>query len=558
MSAAAPDTTIDQRSTTAGPAGERPKVLVKEKIGDSGVALLREHFDVEVGIDWDDAELAERIGDYDGIVIRSATKLTAELIGHAGRMRVIARAGVGVDNVDVEAATKRGIVVANAPESNVVTAAEHTMALLLALARNIPQAYVSLRSGKWERSKFSGVELYEKTLGILGFGRIGQLVAHRARGFGMRVLAFDPFVSAERYRELAVEKADSPDDVYAQADFISVHLPKTPDTEGFLDAQAFAKMRDGVRVLNVARGGLIDEAALKDALDSGKVAGAALDVFASEPMTEHPLFAYANVVVTPHLGASTAEATDRAGYQSAEQVVAALTGRVVSTAVNIPAIASEDMEMLGPFLPLATHLGRLAMGLAEGSSVERIEAAFLGRIADFDTRLLGLAVIVGALQGRTEEQVNLVNAPTMAHQRGIVFEEKAISEAQDFNELIRVTVVAGSQRVAVAGTGIGPNRVPHLVEVQGRRLTIELEQYVTVFRYEDLPGMIGRVGTIFGAHGINISSAAVGHTPDGRGKGEDKRLAAMVVTTDAPVANEVLEEIVASDGFENGWSVDLG
>jgi D-3-phosphoglycerate dehydrogenase / 2-oxoglutarate reductase len=536
---------------------ERMKVLVKEKIGDSGVELLREHFDVDLGVDWSDEQFLERIADYDGIVIRSATKMTADLIEKATRLKAIGRAGVGVDNVDVPTATKRGIVVANAPESNVVTAAEHTMALLLALARNVPQAYASLIAGRWERSKFSGVELYEKTLGILGFGRIGQLVAQRARGFGMRVVAFDPFVSAERYRDLGVEKAESPEDIYAQADFITIHLPKTPETEGFLNAEAFTKMRDGARVLNVARGGLIDEAALKDALDSGKLAGAALDVFPSEPMTEHPLFGYTNVVVTPHLGASTAEATDRAGYQSAEQVVAALTGGVVSTAVNIPAIGAEDMETLGPFLPLATQLGRLAMKLAEGSSVERIEAAFMGRIADFDTRLLGLAVIVGALEGRTEEQVNLVNAPTMAQQRGIVFEEKAVSEAQDFNELIRVTVIAGPERVAVAGTGIGPNQVPHLVEVQGRRLTIELEPHVTVFRYQDLPGMIGRVGTIFGAHGINISSAAVGHTPDGA-DGEERRLAAMVVTTDAAVPDEVVDEIVASDGFVNGWSVDLG
>ncbi|MGO9248321.1 MAG: phosphoglycerate dehydrogenase [Solirubrobacteraceae bacterium] len=558
MSPATPDTTTTTDPAKASTAaGERPKVLVKEKIGDSGIELLREHFDVDLGVDWSDEELAEKIGEYDGIVIRSATKMTAELIDRATNLRAIGRAGVGVDNVDVPAATKRGIVVANAPESNVVTAAEHTMALLLALARNIPQANQSLREGKWDRSKYSGVELYEKTLGVLGFGRIGQLVAQRARGFQMRVLAFDPFVSAERYRDLGIEKADSPDDVYAQADFITIHLPKTPETEGFIDAAAMAKMRDGVRILNVARGGLIDEAALKDALDSGKVGGAALDVFPSEPMTDNPLFGYPSVVATPHLGASTAEATDRAGYQSAEQVVAALTGGVVSTAVNIPAIGAEDMDMLGPFLPLATQLGKLAMALAEGSSVERIEAAFMGRIADFDTRLLGLAVIVGALQGRTEEQVNLVNAPTMASQRGIVFEEKAVSEAQDFNELIRVTVLAGDQRVAVAGTGIGPNRVPHLVEVQGRRLTIELEPYVTVFRYQDLPGMIGRVGTIFGKHGINISSAAVGHTPDGRGEGEDGRLAAMVVTTDAPVSDEVVDEIVASDGFVNGWSVDL-
>ena len=540
-------------SAAGAAANGRLKVLVKEKIGDSGVALLREHFDVELGTEWSEEELAERIGDYHAILIRSATTMSAELIERAAKLRVIGRAGVGVDNVDVDAATRRGIVVANAPQSNVVTAAEHTMALLLALARNIPQAHMSLTSGKWERSKFSGVELYEKTLGILGFGRIGQLVAHRARGFGMHVLAFDPFVSAERYRELGVEMAASAEEVYARADFITVHLPKTPETEGWLDARAFASMRDGVRILNVARGGLIDDAALKQALDSGKVAGAALDVFPAEPITDYPLFAgYANVVVTPHLGASTAEATDRAGYQSAEQVIAALSGGVVSTAVNIPSIEAEDMEVLGPFLPLATQLGRLAMALAEGSSVERIEAAFLGRIADFDTRLLALAVIQGALQGRTEEQVNLVNAPAMAEERGIVVEEKAVSEAQDFHELIRVSVLAGGERVAVAGTGIGPGRVPHLVEVQGRQLTIELERFVTVFRYADLPGMIGRVGTIFGAHGINISSAAVGHTPDGAS--EAQRLAAMVVTTDVHVPREVVDEIVALDGFVGGWS----
>ncbi|MFZ1154893.1 MAG: phosphoglycerate dehydrogenase [Solirubrobacteraceae bacterium] len=542
---------------------ERLKVLVKEKVGDSGVKLLEEHFDVDLGIDWSDEELTQRIGAYHGILIRSATKMTAELIAHATNLRVIGRAGVGVDNVDVEAATNRGIVVANAPQSNVVTAAEHTMAMLLALARNIPQAHASLTSGKWERSKFSGVELYEKTLGIIGFGRIGQLVAQRAKGFGMRVLAFDPFVSAERYRELGVEKAQSSDEVCEEADFITIHLPKTPETEGWMNAEQFAKMRDGVRILNVARGGLIDDAALKDALDSGKVGGAALDVFPSEPITEYPLFdGYPNVVVTPHLGASTAEATDRAGFQSAEQVVAALTGGVVSTAVNIPSVGAEDMEVLGPFLPLARRLGRLAMTLAEGSSVERIEAAFMGRIADFDTRLLTLAVIGGALEGRTEEQVNLVNAPSMAQQRGIVVEEKSVSEAQDFNELIRVTVVAGGEKVAVAGTGIGPNRVPHLVEVQGRRLTIELTPFVTVFRYADLPGMIGRVGTIFGGHGINISSAAIGHSPDPPSGGQEgleegKGLAAMVVTTDVQTPPEVVEEIVASEGFVAGWAVVL-
>jgi D-3-phosphoglycerate dehydrogenase len=538
--------------------GQRARVLVKEKIGESGVALLREHFDVDLGIDWDDATLAERIGEYEGILIRSATKLNADLIARANRLRVIGRAGVGVDNVDVEAATKRGIVVANAPQSNVVTAAEHTLALLLALARNVPQAHLSLTSGKWERSKFSGVELYEKTLGIIGFGRIGQLVAQRAKGFGMRVVAFDPFISAERFRELGVEKAERSDDVYAIADFITIHLPKTDQTRGFLDADAFAKMRDGVLVLNVARGELIDDAALKNALDSGKVGGAALDVFPSEPITDYPLFdGYPNVIVTPHLGASTAEATDRAGFQSAEQVVAALTGGVVSTAVNIPAVDAEDMAALRPLLPLATQLVRLAMGLAEGSSVERIEAAFMGRIADWDTRLLGIAVICGALEGHTEEEVNFVNAPAIAEERGIVVEEKTVSEAQDFNELIRVTVAAGGSRVAVAGTGIGEAQVPHLVEAFGQRFTVELERYVTVFRYRDVPGMIGRVGTIFGGHGVNISSAAVGRQPDGDSSGGDGGLAVMVVTTDAAVPREVIEEIVASDGFVDGRTVAL-
>jgi D-3-phosphoglycerate dehydrogenase len=563
---------------TGGPAetdNGRLKVLVREQIGDSGVALLREHFDVDLGLDWSEEELAERIGAYHGILIRSATKMTAELIERATNMRAIGRAGVGVDNVDVEAATKRGIVVANAPQSNVVTAAEHTLALLLALARNVPRAHASLTAGRWERSKLSGVELYEKTLGVVGFGRIGQLVATRARAFGMRVLAYDPFVSAERYRELGVEKAESSEAVYAQADFLTIHLPKTPETQNWLDATAFAQMRDGVRVINVARGGLIDEAALKEALDSGKVGGAALDVFPSEPVTEHPLFGYPNVVVTPHLGASTAEATDRAGYQSAEQVLAALTGGVVSTAVNIPAIPAEDQAALGPFLPLARQLGRLAMELAEGSSVERIETAFLGDLAAHGAslRLLTLAVIAGALAGRTEEQVNLVNAPTMAEERGIRFKETSSSDAQDFNDLIRVTVVAGANRVQVAGTGMGPQRTPHLVEVHGQRLTVELAPNVTVFRYEDVPGMIGRVGTIFGAHGVNISSAAVGHTPNGGDHGRagagragtsgtsstgDAGLAAMVVTTDAPVPREVVQEIVDSHGFVDGRAVVLG
>jgi D-3-phosphoglycerate dehydrogenase len=534
------------------------KVLVKEKIADSGVDMLRERFAVDVGVDWSDEELAERIGGYHGILIRSATKLTADLIGRADNLRVIGRAGIGVDNVDVEAATKRGIIVANAPQSNIVAAAEHTVALMLALARNIPQAHASLTAGRWERSKFGGVEVYEKTLGILGFGRIGQLVAARAQAFGMRVLAFDPFVSAERFRELGVEKAESSTDVYRESDFITIHLPKTPDTRGWLDAEAFAHMKDGVRVINCARGELLVDEALKDALDSGKVAGAALDVFPSEPITDYPLFdGYGNVVVTPHLGASTTEAQDRAGVQTAEQVVAALTGGVVSTAVNIPAVSAEDMEVLGPYLPLAQRLGRLAMALAEGSSVERVECEYLGHLAGRDTRLLTLATLNGVLAGHTEEEVNLVNAPSLAEERGIEVAETKELVARDFTDLVRITVVSGGERARVVGTTLGQRHRPHLLEAWGQRFNLQLDDaHFALFRYSDLPGMVGRVGTAFGEHGINISQAAVGRQPPGE-DGHRDNVAVMAVTADAAVPERLVDEIAASDGFIAGRAVSL-
>ncbi|HET9719343.1 MAG TPA: phosphoglycerate dehydrogenase [Solirubrobacteraceae bacterium] len=539
-----------------GVQGVRARVLVAEKIGQSGIDLLREHFEVELGFDWDRQQLAQRLGGFDGILIRSATKLDADLLDAATNLRAVGRAGVGVDNVDVPAATKRGIVVANAPQSNVITAAEHTMALLLALARNVPQAHASLTSGKWERSKFSGVELFEKTLGILGFGRIGQLVAQRARAFGMRVVAYDPYVGAERYRELGVHKAESSDEVYGAADFLTLHLPKTPDTEGWLDASALAKCRDGVRVLNVARGPLVVDEDLRAALDSGKVAGAALDVFRSEPITEHPLFGYPNVIVTPHLGASTAEATDRAGYQAAEQVVAALTGGVVTSAVNVPAVSAEDMEAVGPFMSLCRSLGRIALALAEGSSIDTLQIEFLGRIAEHDTRLLTIHVLLGALTGHTEEDVNEVNAPAIADERGIDVREIKQTGVRDYADLIRVSVLGGEGSVRVAGTLIGRRFRPHLLEAWGQRFDVQLEEHLTLFRYQDVPGMIGRVGTIFGRHGVNIVSAAVGRQPE-EAEPEGERLAAMTITTDRPVPRSLVEEIASGEGFVAGRTVSL-
>ncbi len=528
------------------------RVLVAEKIGEPGVQLLRDAgFEVELGTGWEDAELERRIGEFDGILIRSATKLNADLLAKATNLKAVGRAGVGVDNVDVDAATQRGVVVANAPQSNVITAAEHTMAMLLALARNVAQAHGSLTGGSWDRSKFSGVELNDKVLGVLGFGRIGQLVAQRALGFGMRVVAFDAYVAEERFRELGVERAASSDELYESADFITIHLPNTPETSDWLDAGAFSKMKDGVRVINVARGPLLVDQALQDALDSGKVAGAALDVFREEPVTDHPLFRYPNVVVTPHLGASTAEATDRAGYQAAEQVVAALTGGVVTSAVNVPAVAPEDFEALGPFLPLSLALGRIGVALAEGTSVDAIEVEYRGRIAERDTRLLTVQVLKGALSGHTEEEVNDVNATSVAEQRGITVSHTSTANARDFTDLVRVNVVSGGKSTSVVGTTLGQRHRPHLLEAWGSRFNVQLEQHLAVFRYRDLPGMLGRVGTALGDAGINIVSAAVGRRPD------DGDEAAMVVTADAPIPQDVVERIGSAEGFVAGRAISL-
>jgi len=527
-------------------------VLVAEEIADAGVALLREWFVVDLGVGWSVEELAERIGAYDGILIRSATRLDAGLIGRAGRLRVIGRAGIGVDNVDVEAATRRGIIVANAPQSNVVAAAEHTLALMLALARNVPQAHASLVAGRWERSRFGGVEVYEKTLGVLGFGRIGQLVAARARAFGMRVVAFDPFVSGERFRESGVERAESPGELYGQADFVSLHLPGSAETRGFLDAAAFGAMRDGVRVINCARGELVDDGALKDALDSGRVAGAALDVFPAEPITDYPLFdGYPNVVVTPHLGAATMEAQDRAGVQTAEQVVAALTGGVVSTAVNIPAIAPEDMDILGPFIPLMGRLARLAMALAEGSSVDRVELEYFGRIAERDTRLLTLAALQGVLAGHCEEEVNLVNAAGLADERGIGVSERSESVARDFTDLVRIAIVHRDERYRVAGTTLGRHDRPHLLEAWGQRFNLQLDEgaHLTLFRYPNRPGMLGRVGTLLGRHGVNISTATQGV------ESSDDDLNVVIVVTDTDIPEPVMRELLAEPGIIDGRSL---
>jgi D-3-phosphoglycerate dehydrogenase len=522
----------------------KPRVLVREPIADAGVKLLRDRFDVDVEPNGD---LADTIGAYDAIVIRSATKLTADVLARAERLKVIGRAGVGVDNVDVEAATRRGIVVANAPESTVISAAEHTIGLLVSLARNIPQAHAALKQGRWERSRWGGVELAGKTLGVLGFGRIGQQVARRAGGLGMRIVAYDPFVSKERYRELGVERAESMNEVLGQADFVTLHLPLGPDTRGAIGRDAIARMRDGVRIVNAARGELVDEDALVEALRSGKVAAAALDVFSEEPYSG-PLLELDNVIVTPHLAASTEEAQDRAGVIVAEQVAAALEGGVVTNAVNIPSIRPEDLDVLGPFVPLAAQLGRLAMELAQGSA-GRIELSYYGALAQYDTRLLTVAALNGAFQGRADVPVNYVNAPLVAAERGIDVHEERRRSSRDYTNLVRVRVRDNGNESTVAGTTIGRDNRLWLVSALGFELDIELAPLMVFFRYDDIPGVIGRVGTLFGQAGVNIANMAVSRTRKG-GK------ALMALSIDAPAPDDLVAR-VREEGFDDARFISM-
>jgi len=500
------------------------------------VELLRAKFDVDLDAD---SPLEEIIGGYEGIVIRSATKLTADLIERADRLRVIGRAGVGVDNVDVDAATRRGIVVANAPESNVVSAAEHTVGLLLALARNIPQAHAALTEGRWERSKWGGVELADKVLGVLGFGRIGRQVARRALALQMKVVAYDPFVAADRFRELGVDSA-SFDDVLERADFLTLHLPLTDDTRGAIGAKAIERMKDGVRIVNAARGELVDVDALIAGLESGKVAGAAVDVFPQEPY-DGPLLTAPNVVVTPHLAASTEEAQDRAGVIVAEQVAAALDGGLVTNAVNIPTVGAEDLEVLGPYVPLAAKLGRLAMEIA-GGDVRKLEIEVFGELAEHDTRLLTVAALNGAFQGHTDQPVNYVNAPVVAADRGIDVVEERRRSSRDYTNLVAVS----ADDVRVAGTTIGKDARHFLVRALGFELEMELAPRMAFLLYDDIPGVIGRVGTLFGAANVNIANMTVS-----RNRAGGKALMALSIDSRAP--EELQEQL--REGMDEAYLI---
>jgi D-3-phosphoglycerate dehydrogenase len=523
----------------------RARVLVKENIAEAGVELLRERFDVDVDFEGD---VATQIGSYDALIVRSATKVTADVIDRGERLRVIGRAGVGVDNVDVDAATRRGILVVNAPQSTIISAAEHTIGLLLCLARSIPQAHAALKEGRWERSRFGGIELAEKTLGIVGFGRIGQQVARRARALAMRVVALDPYVAPERMRELGVEHCATLEAVLEQADFVSLHTALTQESRHLIGHEALAKAKDGLRLVNAARGELIDDDALIAAIRSGKVAGAALDTFAEEPYSG-PLLELDEIIVTPHLGASTQEAQDRAGVIVAEQVAAALEGRVATNAVNVPAIAPEEAELLGPYLPLAAKLGRLAFELA-GGSVERLEFAHYGELAEHDTRLLTLAALNGALQGRFEDPVNVVNAPHVARECGIEVREESSRASRDFTNLVEVRAFAAGKLVVVAGTTMGADHRPRLVHALGYEVETELEPLMVFIVNEDQPGRIGRVGTLLGEAGVNIATMAVSRNRAGSN-------ALMVLTIDTPLPDELADRLRNEPGFVDVQAISL-
>ena len=513
------------------------RVLVTEKIAEAGLDRLRGlGHDVDVVLGPSPEDLLDVVRGADALIIRSATTVTAEVLRAGEDLKVVGRAGVGLDNVDVDTATKRGVMVVNAPQSNVLSAAEHTVALLLALARNIPQAHAALVQGRWERSRWEGIELSDKVLGVVGLGRIGKLVAQRASAFGMRLVAYDPYLSPDRARQLNVELMEL-DELVAVADFLTLHVAKTPETIGLVGEELLARAKPGLRVINVARGGIVDEAALAAAIRSGHVGGAAIDVFAAEPTTESPLFGLDSVVVTPHLGASTAEAQDKAGDTIAEQVALALAGEFVPFAVNVS--AGEASETVRPFLGLAERLGELFSGLCEGVTPV-LEVEYQGKLAEADTRILTLSVLKGLFGGSTEEPVSYVNAPQIAEERGVEVRETSLSAAQDFVNLI---TLRGAGH-AIAGTLGGVDGKPRIVNVDGHTVEIPPADHMLVVRNDDRPGMIGLVGQTLGEAGVNIADMHLGRSADGSA-------AMMVLATGAAVPGDVVERLKAAAGIDS-------
>ncbi len=513
-----------------------PKVLIADKMDAVAAQIFKDNkIDVDVKPGLSPEELSAIIGEYDGLAVRSATKVKADAIGVAGpRLKIIGRAGIGVDTIDVPAATNAGIVVMNTPFGNSITTAEHAIAMMFALARQIPQANESTHAGKWEKSKFMGVELYGKTLGVIGCGNIGSIVASRALGLQMRVIAFDPFLTDDRARDLGVEKVDL-DALLARADFITLHTPLTDQTRNILDAAALAKTKKGVRIINCARGGLIVEADLKAALDSGHVAGAALDVFEEEPATANPLFGHANVICTPHLGASTTEAQVNVAIQVAEQMSDFLLNGAVSNAVNMPSISAEDAPRLKPYMKLAEQMGALVGQIADGA-ITKIAIEFMGDAASLNTKPLS-ALILAAVLRATLDGVNMVNAPQVAKSRGIAVSDTHSTDCPDFHTALRLTVTTEKGDHAVTGT-LFAGKEPRIMDIENVPVEAALSGRVLFIRNDDTPGLIGAVGTMLGNAKVNIADFRLGRVPGGNS-------AVALVSIDNDVSDELFAALSA-------------
>ncbi|WP_068926551.1 phosphoglycerate dehydrogenase [Planobispora rosea] len=525
----------------------KPVVLVAEELSEAGLAVLGADFEVRHTDGADRAQFLPALAEVDALIVRSATQVDAEAIAHAPKLRVVARAGVGLDNVDVEAATKAGVMVVNAPTSNITSAAEHTVALILASARNVAQAHAALKGGEWKRSKYTGVELDEKVVAILGLGKIGQLVAQRLQPFGVELIAYDPYLQPARAAQMGVRLV-SLEEALREADFITVHLPKSKETIGLIGERELQIVKPSVRLINVARGGIIDENALYSAIKEGRVAGAGIDVFPKEPVTDSPLFELDQVVVTPHLGASTHEAQEKAGTQVARSVKLALAGEFVPDAVNVQGGAvAEDVK---PGLPLAEKLGRVFTALA-GEVATKLDVEVRGEIAAEDVRVLELAALKGVFTDVVEDSVTYVNAPLLAKDRGVTVELVTSSESPDWRNVVTVRgVLADGRTVSVSGTLSGPRQITKIVEVNGYEMEIEPTDHLSFFAYSDRPGVVGVVGRILGDHGINIASMQVSRDVKG-GK------ALIALTVDSAIPAEVVEQIVNEIGAESGRSVDL-
>jgi D-3-phosphoglycerate dehydrogenase / 2-oxoglutarate reductase len=515
----------------------KPKVLISDALSPAAVQIFRDRgveVDFQPNLGKDKDKLAEIIGDYDGLAIRSATKATAKIIERAKKLKVIGRAGIGVDNVEIPAATAKGIIVMNTPFGNSITTAEHAITLMLALAREIPQADASTQAGKWEKNRFMGVEITGKMLGVIGCGNIGSIVADRALGLRMHVIAYDPFLSPERAKDIGVEKVDL-DDLLKRADIITLHTPLTEKTRNIIDAAAIAKMKKGVRIINCARGGLIVEADLKAALDSGHVAGAALDVFIAEPATDNPLFGHENLVATPHLGAATNEAQENVALQIAEQMADFLTTGAVANAINMPALSAEEATRLKPYMHLAEQLGSFASQMTE-RGIQTVTLEYEGAVAELNIKPL-TAVVLTALLGPSIGTVNMVNVGIVCRERNIRVSETTRAEPTDYQTLIRLLVTGDERDHVVAGTLFGGDK-PRLVEIEGIAMEAELGPSMLFIRNQDKPGFIGNLGRTLAENGVNIATFHLGRTAPG----ED---AIALIQVDQPLTDPVIDQVCA-------------